>query len=112
MQSSISTSTSSASGSTSTPAALVWMRPWDSVTGTRCTRCTPPSNFSWAYGVWPGSVVPRALTATVRQNADNAQHADGDAVVFTARQERLLARVASGRLDQEEARRELFRGGE
>ena len=42
----MSTSTSSASGSTSTPAALVWMRPCDSVTGTRCTRCTPPSNFS------------------------------------------------------------------
>ncbi len=40
------TSTSSASGSTRTPAADVWMRPWLSVTGTRCTRCTPPSNFS------------------------------------------------------------------
>ena len=33
-------------GSTRTPAADVWMRPWDSVTGTRWTRCTPPSNFS------------------------------------------------------------------
>ena len=39
------TSTSSASGSTSTPAAEVWIRPCDSVTGTRCTRCTPPSHF-------------------------------------------------------------------
>ena len=40
---SISTSTSSASGSTATVAVEVWMRPCDSVTGTRCTRCTPPS---------------------------------------------------------------------
>ncbi len=24
-------------------AVEVWMRPWDSVAGTRCTRCTPPS---------------------------------------------------------------------
>src|SRR5262249_679596 len=39
------TSTGSASGSTSTPAAEVWIRPWDSVTGTRWTRCTPPSYF-------------------------------------------------------------------
>ena len=63
--SSIVTSTCSASGSTSTPAALVWTRPWDSVTGTRCTRCTPPSNFSRAYGASPGSGVPLAFTATV-----------------------------------------------
>ena len=48
------TSTSSASGITQTPAALVWMRPWLSVTGTRCTRCTPPSNFSRAHGASPG----------------------------------------------------------
>ena len=62
---SICTSTSSASGSTSTPAAEVWMRPWLSVTGTRWTRCTPPSNFSSANGASPGSGVPFALTATV-----------------------------------------------
>ena len=36
--SSICTSSSSASGSTSTVADDVWMRPWLSVTGTRCTR--------------------------------------------------------------------------
>ena len=41
-------STSSASGSTATVAAEVWMRPPDSVSGTRCTRCTPLSNFSAA----------------------------------------------------------------
>jgi hypothetical protein len=40
------------------------------------------------------------------------RHADGEPVVFTARQERLLARAASGRLALEEARRELFRGAE
>src|SRR2546421_411024 len=45
---SIVTSVSSASGVTSTPAAEVWMRPWDSVAGTRWTRCTPPSHFSRA----------------------------------------------------------------
>ncbi len=44
-----STSTSSASGVTSTPAAEVWMRPWDSVAGTRWTRCTPPSYFIRAH---------------------------------------------------------------
>ena len=41
--SSIFTSTSSASGSTATVAAEVWMRPCDSVVGTRWTRCTPDS---------------------------------------------------------------------
>ena len=34
VDSSISTSTSSASGSTATVAVEVWMRPWDSVSGT------------------------------------------------------------------------------
>src|SRR6185312_4679323 len=46
--SSILISTSSASGSTATVAAEVWMRPCASVSGTRCTRCTPDSNFSRA----------------------------------------------------------------
>ena len=40
-------------------------RPWLSVTGTRWTRCTPPSNLSSAYGASPGSGVPLAFTATV-----------------------------------------------
>ena len=44
----ILTSTSSASGSTATVAAEVWMRPLASVSGTRCTRWTPDSNFSRA----------------------------------------------------------------
>ena len=42
---SISTSTSSASGITATVTVEVWIRPWLSVTGTRCTRCTPRSNL-------------------------------------------------------------------
>ena len=46
--SSILMSTSSASGSTATVAAEVWMRPCASVAGTRCTRCTPDSNLSRA----------------------------------------------------------------
>ena len=55
------TSTGSASGMTSTPAAEVWIRPCDSVAGTRCTRCTPPSYLSWDQA--PSS--PLALIATV-----------------------------------------------
>ena len=40
------TSTSSASGRTATVTVEVWMRPADSVAGTRWTRCTPRSNLS------------------------------------------------------------------
>ena len=40
---SIWTSTSSASGSTATVAVEVWIRPFDSVSGMRCTRWVPPS---------------------------------------------------------------------
>ena len=46
-------STSSASGSTATVAVEVWMRPEPSVSGTRCTRCTPDSNFSLAKAPRP-----------------------------------------------------------
>mgnify|MGYP003711289727 CR=1 FL=1 len=31
---------------TATVTAEVWMRPWASVSGTRCTRWTPPSRFN------------------------------------------------------------------
>ena len=44
---------SSTSGSTATVAALVWMRPPDSVSGTRWTRWTPLSNFSRDAGSRP-----------------------------------------------------------
>ena len=63
--SSISTSASVTSGITSTPAAEVCTRPCDSVTGTRWTRCTPPSNFSVPYGISSGPAGAGALTATV-----------------------------------------------
>ncbi len=39
-------SAASASGSTATVQALVWMRPWLSVAGTRCTRWPPDSKRS------------------------------------------------------------------
>jgi hypothetical protein len=45
--SSTCTSTSLASGRTATVTVEVWMRPEDSVTGTRWTRCTPLSNLRW-----------------------------------------------------------------
>ena len=48
-----STSTSSASGMTATVAVDVWIRPCDSVTGTRCTRWTPASYFSLPYASLP-----------------------------------------------------------
>ena len=44
--SSISTSTSSASGITATVAVEVWMRPCDSVSGTRWTRWVPASHLN------------------------------------------------------------------
>ena len=44
---SIFTSTSSTSGMMASVAVDVWTRPWDSVAGTRCTRCTPLSNLSF-----------------------------------------------------------------
>jgi len=42
--------------------------------------------------------------------AVNPRHGDGEPVVFTARQERLLARAGSGRMEIEEAKRELLFG--
>ena len=68
---SMSTSTSSASGSTSTVADDVWMRPWLSVTGTRCTRCGPPSNFRWLHASSP--------LHDERHLVDPAEVADGSA---------------------------------
>jgi len=46
-------STSSASGSTATDTAEVWIRPPASVTGTRWTRWTPLSNLSLPYAFSP-----------------------------------------------------------
>src|SRR5947209_10039753 len=47
------TSTSSASGSTATVIADVCTRPCCSVSGTRCTRCTPLSYLSLLYTLLP-----------------------------------------------------------
>ena len=47
------TSTSSASGRTATVTAEVWMRPPDSVTGMRWTRCVPLSYLSLLYAPAP-----------------------------------------------------------
>ena len=41
------------SGMIATVAAEVWMRPCDSVAGTRCTRCVPDSNLSCEYAPRP-----------------------------------------------------------
>ena len=45
----ISTSTASTSGRMATVAAEVWILPCASVSGTRCTRCTPLSYFMVPY---------------------------------------------------------------
>src|SRR6476661_7661148 len=59
----ISTSTSSTSGITATVAADVWMRPCVSVSGTRCTRCTPDSNFSFENAPRPCTSAMISLAA-------------------------------------------------
>src|SRR5574341_1413082 len=53
---SILMSTSSASGSTATVTAEVCTRPCCSVSGTRCTRCTPLSYFRREYTRWPSTM--------------------------------------------------------
>ena len=57
----ISISMSSASGKTATVAADVWMRPPASVSGTRCTRCTPDSNLSLENTPLPETVAMISL---------------------------------------------------
>ena len=54
--------TSSASGMTATVAAEVWMRPLDSVSGTRCTRWVPASNFSRDQAPSPSTVATASFT--------------------------------------------------
>ena len=58
----ISTSTSSASGNTATVAVDVCSRPWDSVTGTRCTRWTPDSCFRRVYASLPRTSITASLS--------------------------------------------------
>ncbi len=59
-------STSSASGSTATVAAEVWMRPCASVAGTRCTRCTPLSRRSRPNAASPFDLEDRFLDPAQR----------------------------------------------
>ena len=59
----MSISTSSASGNTATVAADVWIRPLDSVTGTRWTRCPPLSCFRRLYAPLPRSSKTISLIA-------------------------------------------------
>ena len=73
--SSMRTSTSSASGSTATVAAEVWMRPWLSVAGTRCTRCTPDSQRSTPKAPSPctlktASLMPPSVPSDQRDRLD------------------------------------------
>ena len=67
---SIRTSTSSASGNTATVMAEVWTRPCCSVTGTRCTRCTPLSYFSLLKTFSP---LTRAMTSFRPPTADSLE---------------------------------------
>ncbi|MPM40173.1 hypothetical protein SDC9_86813 [bioreactor metagenome] len=57
-----SNSTSEASGSTATVTVEVWMRPPDSVSGTRWTRWTPLSNLSREYAPAPSIIKEISLT--------------------------------------------------
>ena len=56
------TSTSSASGITATVAVEVWIRPCDSVAGTRCTRCVPPSHLKTENAPSPFTAKTVSLT--------------------------------------------------
>ena len=55
-------STSSASGMTATVAAEVWIRPEDSVSGTRWTRWVPASNFRRDHAPAPSISALTSLT--------------------------------------------------
>ena len=57
----MTTSNSSASGSTATDAAEVWTRPCVSVAGTLCTRCTPDSYFKIPYTLSPVTLQTTSL---------------------------------------------------
>jgi hypothetical protein len=63
--SSIWTSVSSTSGMTTTVAVDVWIRPDDSVCGTRWTRCVPPSNLRREYAPSPAISTIASLTPLI-----------------------------------------------
>jgi hypothetical protein len=49
-------------GHDATVAVEVWMRPCDSVSGTRCTRWVPPSNLKIENAPWPFTANTASLT--------------------------------------------------
>ena len=102
------TSTSSASGSTATVAVEVWMRPCDSVAGTRCTRCTPDSHLNTEYAPSPAisnvtSLKPPAsdgsLASVLVLEAAPLGVARQHLVEVAGEQRRLLAARAGADLD-------------
>ena len=50
----------------------VWMRPWDSVIGTRCTRCVPASHLKTEYAPSPFTAKTHSFVppAVVRASGD------------------------------------------
>ena len=107
--SSILMSTSSASGSTATVAAEVWMRPCASVAGTRCTRCTPDFEFEPREHALAGDVGDDLLVAaesptrSPRDDLDLPAHAVGVALIHAEQvageQRRLLAAGAGAHFE-------------
>jgi hypothetical protein len=59
-------SASGSSGITATVQAEVWIRPCDSVAGTRCTRWPPDSNFRRPYTPSPLILAITSLNRHVR----------------------------------------------
>mmetsp|Transcript_31469 Transcript_31469/g.68796 ORF Transcript_31469/g.68796 Transcript_31469/m.68796 type:complete len:259 (+) Transcript_31469:753-1529(+) len=66
------TSTSSTSGITATVAVEVCTRPPLSVAGTRCTRCTPASHFSFEYTLNPVTSMITSLYPPMSASAEDA----------------------------------------
>src|ERR687897_476778 len=111
--SSMWTSTSSASGSTATVAAEVWMRPPLSVTGTRWTRWTPLSNFNRANTPWPEtdaitSLKPPISDALLDHHAERFELGPKPAQFARRRRDRLDLGIFLGEPD-ELVRREVGR---
>ena len=85
----ISISISSASGRTTTVAVEVWIRPLDSVVGTRWTRCAPLSNFILEYTSSPeiikiASLIP-PIPVSERSNTSTFHPWDSANLVYMRR---------------------------
>ncbi len=73
---------SSTSGKTSTPVVDVWIRPCDSVAGTRWTRCTPPSYFRWAHTPCAGSLEEPLMATWTSLNPPRSDSLRSSSSVF------------------------------